>query len=70
MACVIVDKLAKYDFKCLTDVKQWKEIQPLINELYIFCRVRPVFLSKHFVTLQSYVIVVPKKENNNNSNDI
>ena len=59
MCCVMIDKLAKYDFRSKNE-KQWERIKPLINALYIFCQVRPAFLSKHFATLQSYITDTPK----------
>lgn len=59
MVSVVVDKLMRYDFKTQSE-KRWDHIKPLINALYVFSRVRPTFLSKHFVTLQSFIIPLPK----------
>ena len=59
MVSVVVDKLMRYDFRTQSE-KRWDHIKPLVNALYVFSRVRPTFCSKHFVTLQSFIIPLPK----------
>lgn len=63
MVSVVVDKLMRYDFRTQSE-KRWDHIKPLVNALHVFSRVRPTFCSKHFVTLQSFIIPLPKLPKN------